>query len=375
MATSQDINPKPQPVTSPALDPAFTQALLAALGKNKSLETLQYLNDSGLTRNIQNSPRNLGGSLNPTLQQMTDGPNPFFRSEAGRQARIAESPVSQVPSLLSSSSPTFNSRFGGPGVRPTPTPALGSAENPFISPDGRRTVVLPNGSLGSGGGGGNLPFEQGEFRMNGNEDLAPFMERPGNGIYGDPRQAGGALMQAGAMDAQGLRQGQIQQQLRNNLNTQPQRSGLEPAQLPGASGYSLDDLANGPQSGGVARQETPPWARLLQKGGSGAVAPGKGGSVAPANAGAPAQPAQIPGQFIPGQSDSQIPLIRNVYNAGEGAMGGLAWLADMINQGVTNPIAQQLGLPGYAPTGNRDWMKQQWAAPDPQDWMTFFFGN
>jgi hypothetical protein len=365
----QPVNPNPQqPQLGPAMDPAVMQALLAALGKNQGLETLQFLQQSGMTRNIQSSPRNVGGAENPSLQQMTDGPNPFFRSETDRQARIASSPVAQTPSLLSSTSQDFQSRFAGPGVRPTPAPALGSAENPFLSPDGRRIVVLPNGSLGSGGGQGNLPFEAGEFKGVGNE-LAPFMENAG-GVYADPRSYAGAGTQAAAMDARDLRQGQIQQQLRGELGRQPQMSGLAQAQP--AQGFSMEDLADGPQSGGVIQKTTPPESKHLTMGRT--AKPPMGNDIP--NPFVQLQPqGQIPGQVVPGQSDSKVPLIRNVYNTGEQAMSGLAWLMDMMNQGVTNPVAQQLGLPGYAPNGNQDWMKQQWAQPDPNDWMTFFFGN
>lgn len=362
------LNPTPTPVpgTNPAMDPAFTQALIQALSRNQGLETLQFLQQSGLTRNIQSSPRNLGGSENPNLQQLSSGANPFFRSESDRQARIAESPASRAPSLLSTTSPTFNSRFGGPAVRPTPQPALGSAENPFVGPDGRRTVALPNGSLGSGGGRGNLPFEAGEFKGVGSE-LAPFMENVG-GVYADPRSYAGAGAQAAAMDARDLRQGQIQQQLRGELGRQPQMSGLAQAQP--AQGFSMEELADGPQSAGVIQKTTPPESRHLTMGRT--AKPPMGNDIP--NPFVQSQ-GQIPGQVVPGQSDSNVPLIRNIYNTGEQATTGLAWLLDMVNQGVTNPVAQQLGLPGYAPNGNQDWMKQQWAQPDPKDWMTFFFGK
>ena len=239
MATQlQPTNPNPQqPQLGPAVDPAFTQALLAALSQNQGLDTLKFIQQSGMTRNIQSSPRNLGGAENPTLQQMQGDTGPFFRSEADRQARVASSPVSQTPSLLSSTSQDFQSRFAGPGVRPTPAPALGSPENPFQGPNGSRIVALPNGSYGIG----NLPNMPGPS-MKGNEDLAPFMDNA-KGIFADPRSYEGAASQAAAMDARDLRQGHIQNAIRGMLANTPQAAPSAPTGVGVGSGMKTPSKA------------------------------------------------------------------------------------------------------------------------------------
>lgn len=339
------VNPNPQqPQLGPAMDPAFTQALLAALSQNQGLDTLKFLQQSGMTRNVQSSPRNLGGAENPTLQQMTDGPNPFFRSESDRQARIASSPASQAPSLLSSSSPDFQSRFGGLNARPTPQPALGSAENPFQGPNGSRIVALPNGSLGVGG----LPNMPGP-NMQGNEDLAPFMENA-NGVFANPQSYPGALTQGAAMDAQDLRQGHIQGLLRGMLANTQQPAGAQsaaPVMSDGQmgqsakSGYSLEDLADGPQSGGTIPPAAPQAAAPQ-------AAPAGGGLTLPV----PKAPS---------------PFLQDVGNAGN-------WLGN----NFMNPIAEYFTgtrLPNNSFTGMFGEAMNELQQGDPLDALMSLFGK
>lgn len=192
--------------------------------------------------------------------------------------------------------------------------------------------------------------------MAGNEELAPFMENA-NGVYANPRGYEGALAQTGAMDAQALRQGQIQEQLRGYLGANPMRSGLPAQKVPSAEeppgGYSMDKLADAVPGlpGGYAPGELEAIQGSEKKGGTEL----------------PKKAAQSGGQFALPVPPAASPFVEDVGNVGNWA-----------GNNIFNPIAEYFtgtDLPNNLFTGLFGGFMNELNQGNPIDALMTLFGK
>lgn len=235
------IAPEPNPFAgsqSTAFNPfQFLQSMMGMFTQsNPGLEVMKEAHNRGLL-GVPISPKNYGGADNPDLRGLTgETDQSFFRTPEQRDARVAQG-QSYLAREQNYGAPAVTSRIQQAQQFPQGSDyrqALlgraplepGSLENPLVSPNGARLVRLPNGSWGMGG------QQVGPMDTTGNEDIAGLIQE--QGVIPSPQEQfpDSPFDQASAMDAQQIRQQQIQQQLQEMLGGAQSQQAQGPTRAP-----------------------------------------------------------------------------------------------------------------------------------------------